>query len=479
MKKLILFIFVFIIFQLAHAQFYPEWSEAVAITDSLSINSNPDVVSVLDNSSYDVFNFYEKRLSAGSPSQIWYRNINTLADEQIIFSDSVFEYRNPKVMVISPFYNARYFLIYESNQTGNFDIYGIEFITDGTFGSPFQLTNTQANESSCHVSKSDYYHTACWKTDDVLQFVNISVIGDSIQFEEVYTIDTNNCFEPVCSDNFVFYRKIINDSSQIYFSEFDENTNLWTEPDTIYATGNNINLKMGRYMMFDFEENICWENNGQVLCWDVWSDEVSFVEFQEVSECFEPAFLAFDVITENFPYPAVYTFCSGEGETREVYATNENYLEVQNISNNNYTDSYPVLFNGQPFQYYFNVIDIWQSHKNDNSVLYMSQISISYGGVPEESENNKGQILKTTPNPFKNQLTIEYYLSNIYEASIDIYSLTGKQIDHIDTDNQKGGWNLYIWEPADRGQKELPEGVYFIVLKQGSETIVQKVIFSK
>ena len=277
MKKFILFIFVFINFELSHAQFYPEWTEAVAITDSLSINSNPDVVSVLDNSSYDVFNFYEKRLSAGSPSQIWYRNINTMAEEQLIFSDDVFEYRNPKVIVISPFYNARYFLIYESNLAGNFNIYGIEFITDGTFGSPFQLTNTQANESSCYVSKSDYYHTACWETDDILQFANISIVGDSLQFEEVYTIDTNNCFEPVCSDNFVFYRKIINDSSQIYFSEFDNNTNLWTEPDTIYATGNNLNLKMGRYMMFDFEENICWENNGQVLSWDVWSDEVTLV----------------------------------------------------------------------------------------------------------------------------------------------------------------------------------------------------------
>ena len=155
-------------------------------------------------------------------------------------------------------------------------------------------------------------------------------------------------------------------------------------------------------------------------------------------------------------------------------------MEVQNISNNNHADSYPVLFNGQSFQYYFNVIDIWQSHINGNSILYMSQISISYGGDSEETENNNnGQILKTTPNPFKNELNIEYYRSNNYKASIDIYSLTGKQIDHINTDNQKGGWNLYIWKPAENGRTELPKGVYFIVLKQGNETIVQKVIYSK
>ncbi|MCD4746689.1 MAG: T9SS type A sorting domain-containing protein, partial [Bacteroidales bacterium] len=90
-----------------------------------------------------------------------------------------------------------------------------------------------------------------------------------------------------------------------------------------------------------------------------------------------------------------------------------------------------------------------------------------------------GQILKTTPNPFKNELTIEYYLLNNYEASIYIYSLTGKQIGHINANNQKTGWNSCTWKPSESSQAELTEGLNFIVLKQGSATIVQKVIYSK
>lgn len=479
MKKSILFISIFIIFKLTQSQIYPDWTEAIAITDSLSINSNPDVMTVLDNSGDDIFVFYEKRLTAGTPSQIWFRNIYTMTDEQLVFSDDIFEYRNPGVLVLSPFSNARYFLIYESNETGNFDVFGVEFFINGSFGLPFQLTNTPADENSCYISKNDYYQSACWETDESVQFTHISVAEDSLQFGEVYTIDTINCFEPVCSEKYVFYRKIINDSSHIYFSEFNENTNLWSEPDTIYATGNNINLKMGRYWMFYFEENICWENNGQVVCWDVWSDEVTFLDFQGVTECFEPAFLTYDLITENFPWPAVYTFSSGESETREVYATIDYYSPIQNISNNNFTDSNPVLFYGQSYSYFFDVIDIYQSHINNNSVLYMSQISISYGGDFEESEKiNNGQILKTTPNPFKNELSIEYFLLNSNKASIDIYSLTGKRIDHININNQKGNWNSYTWKPVN-SNIELSEGVYFIVLKQGSATIVQKVIYSK
>lgn len=479
MKKSILFISVFILFKFTQAQFYPNWTEAVAITDSLSINSNPDIVPIMDNSGSDVFSFYEKRPTAGSPSQIWFRNIYTMTAEQLVFSNDIFGYRNPEVLVFSPFYNARYFLIYESNETGNFDLYCTEFFTNGSFGSSFQLTNTPDDENSCHISKIDYYHTACWETDESILIANISVAGDSLQFGEVYTIDTNNCFEPVCSEKYVFYRKIISDSSHIYFSKFDDNTNLWSNPDTIYTTGNNINLKMGMYMAYDFEGNISWENNGQMFYWDMWSEEVTVLAFQGFTECFEPAFLSYDFITENIPYPTVFTFCSGEGEAREVYSTFGNYSEPQNISNNNFTDSQPVLFIGQSHPSYFNVIDIWQTHINENSILYMSQISISYGGVPEGPENSNGQILKTTPNPFNNKLTIDYYLSGGYNASIKIFSITGKQIGHINTGSQKTGWNLCTWKPADNGLVELPEGVYFIVLKQGSKTTVRKVIYSK
>jgi hypothetical protein len=480
MKKSILFILVFIIFKLAHTQSYYNWLEPVAITDSLSINSNPNVLKEMGDLGYNIYCFYEKKLSAGSPSQIWFRNIYTMTDEQLVFSDDIFEYRNPKMLVFSPFYNARYFLIYESNETGNFDIFGVEFFINGSFGSPFQLTNTPADENSCYISESDYPHTTCWETEESIKFAHISMAEDSLQFTEIYTIDTNNCFEPVCSEKFVFYRKIIYDSSHIYFSEYNDNTNLWTDPDTVYATGNNINLKMGRYMMFDFEGNICWENNGQALYWDSWSEEVTFLDFQGITECFEPAFLAYDIITENIPNPAVYTFCSGEGETKEVYATIDYYSEVQNISNNNFFNSNPKLFNGHTYSCGFDVINIWQTQINDNSVLYMSQIYISYGSVFEYQEkNNSENILKTTPNPFNYELNIKYYLLNNLEASIYIYSLTGKQIDHITLRNQKPGWNSYTWKLADNDRIKLQQGVYFIVLKQGNATIVQKVIYSK
>ncbi len=479
MKKIILSISVLFLIGIAQAQFYAEWTEPVAISDSLSISSNPVVLTATENSNNDVFCFYEKKMSVDSPSQIWYRNIYLMTEEQLVLSDDVFEFRNPKILDFSPYYDSRYFLIYESNETGNYDLFGIEFFVDGSFGSPFNLTNTPGDENSCSLGGGYEYNEACWKHEESILVSHISIVGDSLQFEEIFTIDTNICFDPVCTQEYVFYRKIINDSSHIYFSEFNEAENLWTEPDTIYATGNNINLAAVKYNsnIYDNSVRIIWENNKQLVSWENSYSTISFGEFQGIPECFEPDLLTFDLWVDFFDFPAVITFCSGEGQNKEVFACAGYGSIGLNISDNSVADNNPRVFYGPYFSNYFNAIDIWQSHINNNKVLYMSQISILMGSIDEKGRTD--EYLRTNPNPFKNELKIEYFLLANGKASIDIYSITGKQIHHIGLKSQIDGWDSYTWNPVKIRQTDLPEGIYFIVLKQGNESTVQKVVYTK
>ncbi len=223
------------------------------------------------------------------------------------------------------------------------------------------------------------------------------------------------------------------------------------------------------------EESICWENNGKVIYWD---EELYFLEFQGVTECFEPSYIRYDIITDNFPYPSIFTVCSGEVENREIYATLD-YDELQNISNNTYADSHPQMFYGQFNSYYFNAIDIWQTSINENSILFMSQISIGFGGNKEYSGNNStNNILKASPNPFKENLNIEYYNKKSVQSFIDIYSISGKKISSINTGTQKEGWNSYHWIPSNSQRNEMKEGRYLVVLKQGRETALQKIVYT-
>lgn len=480
MKKFFLLILTLILSGLMYAQFYPYWTEPIAISDSLTINSNAVVLTMKENYSDDIFCFYEKKLTPAHPSQIWYRNINTMEDEQLMSMIDIYIYQNPQALYFQ-YYTNQYFIFYESNESGNFEIYGVEFFADGSFGEPHQLTNTEEDEISFSIGTSVYDYSACWKSGNKVQFANIVITDDTLYFDGIVTIDTGDCFDPVCSEKMIFYQKMMSDSSHIYYSEFNSYTNLWSTPDTIYATGNNINLKMGSTTdWYYFEENICWENNGTILCWDQWSGEISTLYLQDPMDCYEPSFLTFDLYVDNFPYPSLITFTSEEEGLREVYAGSDFYFEMIGISDNLYNSKNPQVFYGQFYSYWFNAIDIWETEFESGNSLYMSQISISYGGEKENAEiTSANQILKTAPNPFKENLNLEYFNEEHMQSTIAIYSITGKLIESVYLGTQAEGWNSQTWNPGKSIENNLPEGIYFIVLSQGEKTTVQKVIYSK
>jgi len=477
MKKPILIIFM-LISSYTYAQFYEDWTEPYAITDSLSINTNPDVLADTDILDGDVVVFYEKEISSNSTTQVWMRNLSTMEDEQEVLGAENKDFRNPKLLVFSPYYDTRCFIIYESNESGNFNIYGIEFFEDGSFGSSFQLTNTPEDENSCFVV--DFYgnSSACWEANNNIHYSAISFSQDTIQFDEIVTIDTNFCFEPVCSDNIVFWRKMINDSSHIYYSE-NVASGQWTNPLALYSSGNNTNLQMFSQMLYGFleEEFLIWENDGQALTWSYWSQEVSALEFQGVNSYYEPSGFIFDILTEKW-IPAIYSFCSGENESKEVYAVIEEFSnEAINISNNFHIDSYPKLFMGKWGVNYFNTLNIWQSEVNNNSVLYLSQISILIGGSEEINSNNK-LSLHLSPNPFKEKVEIEYYLNEKGSATIEILSLRGNQLLKRNIKAVANSWQSFTWNPNNE-ELNFSKGNYFVKLTQGASSIVRKVVYSK
>ncbi len=45
-------------------------------------------------------------------------------------------------------------------------------------------------------------------------------------------------------------------------------------------------------------------------------------------DCYEPSFLTFEFMVDNFPYPSLITFTSGEVGLKEVYAGSDFYLKI-------------------------------------------------------------------------------------------------------------------------------------------------------
>jgi hypothetical protein len=93
------------------------------------------------------------------------------------------------------------------------------------------------------------------------------------------------------------------------------------------------------------------------------------------------------------------------------------------------------------------------------------------GGV-EEARNKMpepGYELQVYPNPVQGVLNIKYAVYTQTETELSFYDVTGSRKKSIQHEAQPSGW---YQEKLDT--KNLPSGIYFIVLKQGNKKVSQK-----
>ncbi|MBT3208505.1 MAG: TIGR03790 family protein [Bacteroidetes bacterium] len=92
---------------------------------------------------------------------------------------------------------------------------------------------------------------------------------------------------------------------------------------------------------------------------------------------------------------------------------------------------------------------------------------------------NNNELLFSTlnlyPNPFKDFLSIEYFISNIAEVSIEIYNIFGSKIKTYGFGKQDVGYHKF--EIIDKS--EIPEGVYIVQLFVNNQMYRKKILHMK
>lgn len=462
-KTAILFISIcFSLIKLIHGQSPWEWSEPVTITDSISFNSNPNLVSGTS------MLFYEKKFEFQSPSSIYYTEIGT--DIEIaILSDETVTYRNPQPAF--GYYNHKY-LFFESDASGNFDIYALEYLGNGIFGDTIQITNTTEEESSLSIFLS---RDATWLSYEQVNVAEFYLYQDSLYFDNVVIIDNQQSANPVLSYSGLIYQKYINSEYHIYKSIYNDTT--WGSPQPVYSIGNNINLGPTRVFWDEYLRNAVWENNGNILYYNEWYNEVETIELNGIDSASQPYSFYYFITTDD-NYNATLSFTEGIGNNQEIYILNKSMgTDLVNISNNNVKDENSKLFEG-PYDGMGNwwFYCIWQSHKNEHTVLYYSREPIMLGEI---DENKDFSSLSLYPNPFKDQLTIKYQAKNNKKSTIEIFTITGKKIFSKEVKNNLNMVEQVVtWNPDDE-QINLPEGVYLVKLTQGEYSSTEKVVYRK
>ena len=99
----------------------------------------------------------------------------------------------------------------------------------------------------------------------------------------------------------------------------------------------------------------------------------------------------------------------------------------------------------------------------------LNVLGVAVTEIPEEFA-----LFPAYPNPFNPETVIRYQLSSDSDVSLQIYDLKGQMIETLLNKTQDPGFYKVNWKPIN-----LPSGVYFCKLVQGSHVSTQKLILLK
>ena len=137
--------------------------------------------------------------------------------------------------------------------------------------------------------------------------------------------------------------------------------------------------------------------------------------------------------------------------------------------------SYPVTAGTHTFKWVYEK-DIFVTGGNDCAwVDYIVFPPISPTTSVENICNYEPTELITYPNPFKENITIEYFINSVSDVKLSVYNSIGQQVNILDESANKPAGTYKI----NFNASNLQNGIYYCTLKINNSIIFKKLILSK
>jgi len=103
---------------------------------------------------------------------------------------------------------------------------------------------------------------------------------------------------------------------------------------------------------------------------------------------------------------------------------------------------------------------------------------ILFTGVSAQPVGSLGKS-KAYPNPFKENITIEYQLQQDGRIEIQINNILGQKIKSLIKEDQQAGLKRVKWDGFDESGSLVNNGMYYITLRTPMDKLVIKVMKTK
>jgi beta-galactosidase len=223
----------------------------------------------------------------------------------------------------------------------------------------------------------------------------------------------------------------------------------------------------------------------------------------------EPPAMAFDNLTStkwyNFNTSGIiwiqYQFCNGASYAINSYTlTSANDMPLRDpktvsISGSNDGVNFTLLdtktnivfssrfqtqtfnfTNSTAYQYYR--FDMVANTGNDG--LQVAEIElIETGAVLKSTQITPAGAFRVTaaPNPFRDGLTIDYYLPGDTHVKLDVYDLKGRIVQQLVNENQAEGPHRIFWDALNNYSNNLHNGIYILKIESAIGTEITKIIY--
>lgn len=467
MKRLSILFILFVSFIISTAQ--ESWEEPIAITDSVSNNTNP----LLVHSKNTSLIFYEKTGNNGV-SSIYMQHFDDLHQEIELFAEEGVNYRNPQALVFQDWPNppdTMFYLFFESDKESPayYNIYYSKYSKDGNFTEPQAI---EISYTSCeHLRVCS--NKLAWERGGNIEYCFFD--GDG--FTETQSLDFGNCKNPEVGNQTLAYQKLVNDSLRVYLSDFSHENNNWNNPELIYSHSTNSSLIV---LNSDFAEmgdyGIIWESqiesDYRLVAFDDW-DDLDTLSLSEENPM-QASFLAYEVILKDnkYPYFTDRAFVRFENGNKEIFA-NPPFIKksVINVSNSEFDESYPKLyFYLDSYSSSYNVVLFWQSARNNHEQLFMVKRTF-WIGSHEESISHQFSM---HPNPASSHIVLNSPFDSPKNISIDLLDISGQYLSALHHGEISDNESIRIRLPQN-----LDNGVYILQINSANASELKKLIIQK
>jgi hypothetical protein len=475
---------VFFIIQtpIVPAQLCDYWSEPLPITDSLTNNRNAFFV-IIEGDEPGYYVFWEKSTETMGTA-IVYMEIYELGMPDTVVDAAAYPVSNPQVMAMKGQFGGTdtiALVFYQTFQNGNEDIYYVA-MTDSGFTEPAPFVSTPADESCLRISQGG---GMVWQEGDAIMFSRLRKDESGFYFEPKAAIDYEDCRRPDIdksldgNEQYIAWEKGSPDSAEIWYSYWRWDTGAWSEPLLLFEEGNNRNLKFCNTLeWFGPVPMLFWDNLDTLGEYRIYGYFLPYMtefvtEFSQTVP-FDPYYFAFPIMVEDYWDFGYLAFSDEEPNDNQDIFTSDwggltpDYSSYCRLDSSLQPDVNPQLYEGQWYGWYFDLICIWESYRNDHWQLFSSRAPVYIGNI-HETTGKDNLHLAASPNPFDGYTRLQFIIKDPSVITFRIFDMYGRGLwDNGEMYYDAGNHEVMLSLPG------LPPGAYLlqVIANQYSGNII-------